>query len=65
MRFVAELWRHSGENAWHFVTVARGVSEEIRDRATGLHKPFGSFPVQARIGGVAWRTCPEPRAASR
>jgi hypothetical protein len=56
MRFSAELWRHSGEDGWHFVTVPAAVTDEIRARAAGQHRPFGSLPVEARIGGVAWRT---------
>jgi Domain of unknown function (DUF1905) len=56
MRFTAELWRHAGDDGWYFVTVPAHVTDEIRARAAGLHRPFGSLPVEARIGDVAWRT---------
>jgi hypothetical protein len=56
VRFTAELWRHSGNDGWYFVTVPPHVTDEIRARAAGLHRPFGSLPVEARIAGVVWRT---------
>ena len=54
--FVAELWRHPGEDGWHFLTVPPEPTDELRARATGRHAPFGALPVEATIGGTTWRT---------
>ena len=56
MRFTSELWRYSGEDGWHFVTLPAEITDEIRARGAGLHRPFGSLPVQARLSEVTWRT---------
>jgi hypothetical protein len=54
--FKAELWRHTSSDGWHFVTLPQSTSDEIRARAAGFHRPFGTLPVQARVGITAWRT---------
>lgn|SRR5262249_6021114 len=57
VRFASELWRYSGDDGWHFVTLPAEITDEIRARGAGLHRPFGSLPVQARMGEVVtWRT---------
>jgi hypothetical protein len=55
-RFKSELWRHPGSDGWHFVTLPPSVTDEVRARAAGLHRHFGSFPVEARIEAIEWRT---------
>jgi uncharacterized protein DUF1905 len=56
MRFTGELWRHESVDGWHFVTLPPNATDELRTRAAGLHRPFGSLPVEARLGDVTWRT---------
>jgi hypothetical protein len=53
--FSAELWRHTGTAAWHFVTLPKDVSMRIR-KLTGGSLNFGSLRVTARIGKTSWRT---------
>lgn len=54
--FTAALWLHPGDAGWHFVTLPADVADELRARAAGSHRPFGSLPVEATIGDTAWRT---------
>ena|SRR5437764_3797262 len=52
----ATLWRHHGAGGWHFVTLPGLLSDEIRARNQGGHRPFGSLPVMATIGATTWET---------
>lgn len=54
--FTAALWRHCGAAAWHFVTLPRDVSEQMRMLSAGLSNAFGSLRVIAVIGRSTWRT---------
>ena len=56
--FTSLLWIWRGESAgrWYFVTVPDEQSAEIKAHAFGNPRGFGSVKVEARIGGVAWRT---------
>ena len=54
--FEGDVWVHTGDAAWHFVTLPEEVADEIRARFDGAHRPFGSLPVEATIGATTWRT---------
>jgi hypothetical protein len=55
--FTAPLWLWSGEGGrWHFLTVPGEQSTEIRARALGSPRGFGSVRVEASINEVTWRT---------
>lgn len=42
---------------WHFLTVPAAQSREIKAHSLGdSRRGFGSVRVEARIGGVTWRT---------
>lgn len=56
MELEAEIWRHPGAAAWHFVTLPADLADEIRARGTGAHRPFGSLPVRATLGSTTWET---------
>ncbi|TWP46501.1 DUF1905 domain-containing protein [Lentzea tibetensis] len=63
--FDAELWiwdarRH---DAWTFVSLPEGASEEIRELA-GPPRGFGSVRVRVSVGGTAWATSIFPDKAS-
>ncbi len=53
------LWIWKGSDAagrWYFITVPEEQSAEIRAHAFGNPRGFQSVKVEARIGGVVWRT---------
>jgi hypothetical protein len=56
--FESELWRWDArrDQTWTFVSLPAGQSEEIRDRAGGLRRGFGSLRVRATIGSSTWLT---------
>lgn len=64
LEFRSELWLHSGEAAWHFVTLPIEVAEEVQDASDGARRGFGSVKVRATIGGTTWSTSLFPDSAS-
>jgi hypothetical protein len=65
-QFVSELWLNPGDAPWHFVTLPEAISDEIRNRAEGRRKAFGSVRVNATIGRTTWSTSlfPDSRTQS-
>jgi hypothetical protein len=58
----ATLWRWSGEGgSWHFLTIPEDLSGEFRAQSLSRRGGFGSVRVEARIGGVTWRTSVFPQ----
>ena len=56
------LWRWSGEGgSWHFLTIPDDLSGEFRAQSLLRRGGFGSVRVEARIGGVTWRTSVFPQ----
>lgn len=58
IEFDAELWIWDARklDSWTFVALPVDVSAEIRDRAGGLRRGFGSLRVRVTIGGSTWTT---------
>lgn len=53
----ATLWRYDAFGGWHFVTIPRSLSQEIKERFGSTYKRgWGSLPVRATIGQTTWRT---------
>jgi hypothetical protein len=65
-RFSAELWKVSGDSAWHFVTLPFDVSDEIDELTASTSTGFGSVRVHATIGATSFDTSlfPDTRAKS-
>lgn len=55
-QFEGELWRYAGEAAWHFITVPKAISADMRALSAGLRNAFGSLRVVATVGKTQWRT---------
>lgn len=41
---------------WHFVTIPKDISEEIKSRFGDRTRGWGSLPVSATIGATTWKT---------
>ena len=54
--FTAELWLHPGNAGWHFVTLPAALADDLRVRAEGRARPFGSLPVRVIVGETSWET---------
>ncbi len=52
----AEVWLYPGFAAWHFITVPKKTSEEIKTCFGALKRGWGSLPVKVTIGKTSWKT---------
>lgn len=56
----AKVWRWPGEGGWHFVTLDKKLSKEIRN-----HYPKGFVKIHAEIGKTSWDTSLFPHKQSQ
>jgi hypothetical protein len=54
--FTADLWRYTGQAAWHFVTLPHDVADEIDDMTAHERRGFGSVRVRVTVGSTTWNT---------
>ncbi len=55
--FKSEIWLYPTETAaWHFVTVPKKESEDIKKKFGVPRRGWGSVPVLVTIGKTTWRT---------
>ena len=53
----AKVWLWSADKAaWHFITIPKDLSSEIKGFNEGPRKGFGSVPVKVTIGSTTWKT---------
>ncbi len=59
------IWLYPGESAsWHFFTIPKKESSEIRELFKGFSKGWGSLPVEVTIGKTIWKTSIFPDSKS-
>lgn len=63
-RFRAPVWLHTGEAAWHFLTLPTDVADEIDLLTEDDRRGFGSVRVEVTIGRSTWRTSIFPDTSS-
>ena len=63
-QFSAPLWEYQGKGAWHFVTLPKGVADEVRFFGQAA-KGFRMVAVRATIGASSWQTSLFPDSASQ
>jgi len=63
--FDTELWIWDARrlDSWTFVSLPTEASEEIRDRAGGRRRGFGSLRVRVTVGASEWTTSIFPDSA--
>ncbi len=54
--FSAELWQHSAEGGWYFVSLPIEISKEIRDNLKWQEEGWGRMKVMASIDQLEWST---------
>lgn len=53
----AKVWLYPGESGnWHFITVPKKESAEIKKQFGSLARGWGSLPVSVTIGKTSWAT---------
>lgn len=60
-----KVWLYPGESAnWHFFTIPKKESSELKEAYKGLTKGWGSLPVEVTIGRTTWKTSIFPDSKS-
>jgi hypothetical protein len=54
--FEAELWEYQGKGSWHFLTLPKSMSEDIKDFTKGNARGFQSVRVSVNVGESIWLT---------
>lgn len=52
----SRVWEWEGKGAWHFVTIDKKTSKQIKDEYTFPRRGFGSIPVNVGVGKICWKT---------
>jgi len=52
----AKVWRWKQDAGWHFATVPKAQSAQIRNRFASAKRGWGSIPVRVKIGQTEWAT---------
>ena len=60
----AKVWVYPGKGGWHFVTLPRKQSAEIRARFGANARGWGSLPITVRVGNTEWATSLFPEKKS-
>lgn len=56
MKFKAKVWLYQGDGGWHFVSLPKKLSKDIKKVFSDMAKPFGSLKVKAKIGATIWES---------
>jgi hypothetical protein len=51
-----KVWLYPGMAGWHFVSVPKSKSKEIKELFATNLRGFGSIPVNVTIGKTSWQT---------
>ena len=55
-KFSARIWRHDGIGAWHFVSLPKSLSQEIREHFQWREEGWGRMKSNAIINDIEWET---------
>lgn len=53
---ISRVWEWQGKGAWHFATISKKDSDEIKKDWIWPRKGFGSIPVKVAVGNTSWKT---------
>ena len=54
--FTGSIWQHSPNGGWHFVSLPKDISQEIRNNLQWQEEGWGRMKAKAKIGDVEWDT---------
>ncbi len=52
----AKVWLYSGKAAWHFITLPKKKSSDIKRKFGLMKRGWGSLPVVVTVGTTTWKT---------
>ena len=55
-KFTDKIWLYTGNGAWHFITLPKGISDEIKQNFGQERKGWGSIRVTVSIDSYRWQT---------
>lgn len=55
-KFNSHVWLYPGMSGWHFVSVPKDISEDIRHNFGDRKRGWGSLPIIATLGKTSWKT---------
>lgn len=50
------VWLYPGMAAWHFVSVDKKYTAELKEKYGKKRRGFGSIPVEVTLGKSVWKT---------
>jgi hypothetical protein len=54
--FSTKMWQHPSPGGWHFVSLPKEMSEEIRENLKWQEEGWGRMKAYGSIGDVKWET---------
>jgi len=51
-----KVWLYPGMAGWHFVSLEKKQSKEIKEKYGKNRRGFGSIPIKVTIGDTSWKT---------
>jgi len=55
-KFKTNVWLYPGMAGWHFISVPKDISEDIKHNFGDLKRGWGSLPVVVTVGKTSWKT---------
>lgn len=52
----SKVWLYPGMAGWHFLTVPKKESADIKKRYGAMKRGWGSLPVEVTLGKSMWKT---------
>lgn len=52
----ATVWRYPGAAGWHFVTLPKKQSKDIKSAFGPSARGWGALPVTVTLGATSWKT---------
>lgn len=52
----AKVWLYPGMAGWHFITLPKKQSDDIKRKFGMMKRGWGSLPVIVTIGKTSWKT---------
>lgn len=52
----SEVWLYPGMAGWHFVSIPKKQSAEIKGNFHSMKRGWGSLPVTVTVGKTSWKT---------
>lgn len=52
----SKIWLYPGMAGWHFLTIPKKQSEEIKKVYGEKKRGWGSLPIQVTLGKTSWKT---------